>query len=399
MTSKEDFPILQRCTYLDNAATTQKPRAVITAIQDFYEHDNANINRSAYQLAARATQLWEHTRALVAEYLGVSPRNIVFTSGTTEALNGVAMAWGLPKLQPGDEILLTPLEHHANILPWQRVAALTRARLVYAKLLPDGRLDTDDLFAKMTPKTRLLAITHVSNVLGIATPLAAIIPHAHERGIVVCVDGAQAAPHLQLNLSRLNPDFYAFSAHKMLGPTGLGVLYLADQHLTLPPYKLGGDMITEVTDTSASYADAPRRFEAGTQHLAGAAGFSAALRYLNDYGRERLRTHTEQLLRYAWRQLQEAGATLLGPPPENDPLIHERAAIISFTLPGIHPHDIGTILDDNGIAIRTGQHCAQPLLRRLGHHATCRASFYLYNDTADIDRLVAGLKKVREVFA
>lgn len=396
----KDFPILDGVTYLDNAATTQKPRQVIDAVSRFYTTENANIHRAVYGLAAKATARWNETRTKVARFLNTQPARIAFTSGTTEALNGVAHSWGLHNLAEGDEILLSPLEHHANILPWQHVAQVTGARLVYAALLPDGRLDVDDLYTKMTPRTKLLTLTHVSNVLGIATPLEEIIPRARDRGIAVCIDGAQAVPHMRVDLAALNPDFYAFSAHKLLGPTGIGVLVIGGQHRRMAPYKFGGDMIDDVTDHDATYAtDGPRRFEAGTQHLAGAAGLGAAIDYLEQLGMDSVHAHEQALLMYGWQRLADAGMTLYGPAPTDDPLLDKRAAVISFNVPGVHPHDVGTVLDEQGIAIRTGQHCAHPLLRRLGVDATCRASFYIYNTKADVDKLITGLQKVREVFA
>jgi cysteine desulfurase / selenocysteine lyase len=402
-----DFPILRRkvhgkrLVYLDNAATTQKPKAVLDAMTRFYEESNANIHRGIYKLSEEATAQYEAARAGVARLLNApSPENIVFSSGTTEGINMVAYGWGLANLKPGDEILVTPLEHHANIVPWQQAAARTGARLVYCDLHKDFTLDVESLKSKINSKTKLLAITHVSNVLGIAMPLFDIIPYAKRKGVVVLVDGAQAVPHLPVDVQALGCDFYVFSGHKMLGPTGIGVLYLSQAHFGMEPYRTGGDMIDDVREQETDFAaDSPRRFESGTPNIAGAVGLGAAVAYLEGIGLGEIHEHEKKLLRLAWKRLSEIrGVTLYGPAPENDSLLSQRSAIVPFNIEGIHPHDVAQLLDSEGVAIRSGKHCAHPLLARMGLAAVNRASFYLYNNEDDVDALVLAIKKAQDVF-
>jgi len=392
-----DFPALApapdgtRITYLDSAATAQKPQQVIDAVSGFYERHNANINRGLYALGLEATKLYEEARADVARLLGAPPKHVIFTAGTTDALNMVA--YGLAdRLREGDEILLTPHEHHANIVPWQQIVLRTGARIVYCGLNDDFTIDVADLKRKMTDRTKVLAITHVSNVLGTVTPLHEIVPYAKSKGIIVVVDGAQAIPHFPVDVYALGCDAYACSAHKALGPTGIGVLYLSDKLMGMAPYRTGGDMIDDVTEQSAEFArDEPRRFEAGTPNIAGAVGFGAAARYLTtiDRGRELERELT--LFRKAWDALSAIPrVTLHGPSPDAG---YERVGIIEFTIDNVHPHDVAQLLGDAGVCIRSGKHCAHPLLRRMGINALNRASFYLYNTEADIDALVAAVKR------
>ncbi len=401
---RKEFPLLVArpgLVYLDNAATTQKPAAVLDTERAFYEEADANIHRGIYALSEEASDRYERAREKVARFLNApSAENIVFTAGATDSINLVAHSWGLANLERGDEILLTPLEHHANIVPWQQVAKQTGAKVVFCGLKEDFTLDVDDLKRRITPKTGLLAITQVSNVLGIATPLSEIIPYAKQRGVTVLVDGAQGAPHLKTDVQALGCDFYAFSGHKMLAPTGIGVLYVAEQHRSMQPYRTGGDMIEDVTEQGAEFAPlAPRRLEAGTPHIAGAVGLGAAIDYLESIGMDAIHQHEAALLKKAWHALSRIpDVTLLGPAPENDPLFSSRSAVVSFTVEGIHPHDVAQLLDDEGVCIRVGKHCAHPLHARMKVAATNRASFYLYNTEQDIDALVAALRHAIEVF-
>jgi cysteine desulfurase/selenocysteine lyase len=397
-----DFPILKRrenggrLVYLDNAATTHKPRTVLEAMDAFYEQSNANIHRGLYPLSAAATELYEGARQKVARFINAAADHVIFTSGATESINIVAHSWGLEHLKAGDEILLTPLEHHANIVPWQEIARLTGAKLVYCGLNADFTIDIADLKQKMSSKTKILAITHVSNVLGAVTPLADIVPYAKRHGVVVLVDGAQAVPHMRVDVRALGCDAYAFSGHKMLGPTGTGVLYLSSELMRMRPCKTGGDMIDDVTEQGAVFAEKePRRFEAGTPNIAGAIGLAAAVEYLEAIGIEKVHAHELHLLEQAWKGLSAIkGVTLYGPPPSP-----ERAGVLAFAVAGVHPHDVAQILADEGVCIRTGKLCAHPLHYRMKlPEGTCRASFYLYNTEEDVEALIHGVKKVIEVF-
>jgi cysteine desulfurase/selenocysteine lyase len=397
-----DFPILERrengrrLVYLDSAATTQKPRAVLQAMDAFYEQSNANIHRGFYPLSAEATELYEEARRRVARFINAAADRVIFTSGATESINMVAHGWGLEHLEAGDEILLTPLEHHANIVPWQEIARLTGAKLVYCDLNEDFTIDVADLKKRISGKTKILAITHVSNVLGAVTPLAEIVPYAKQQGVVVLVDGAQAAPHMKVDVKDLGCDAYALSGHKMLGPTGTGVLYLSEALMAMRPCKTGGDMIEDVTEQEAVFAEKePRRFEAGTPNIAGAVGLAAAVDYLETIGMEKIHAHEQRLLEQAWKGLSAIkGVTLYGPSPSP-----ERAGVLAFAVAGVHPHDVAQLLADEGVCIRTGKHCAHPLHYRMGlAEGTCRASFYLYNTEEDVEALIRGVKKVIEVF-
>lgn len=397
---KEDFPILQRTVhgkplvYLDNAATSQKPVAVIRALVDYYERYNANVHRGIHTLAEEATAAYEAARAKVAALIGASPDELVFTRGTTEALNMVAHGWARQHLRPGDEILVTPMEHHSNLVPWQRLAKERGLRLRAIPLTEDGRLDLTALDGLLTERTRLIAVTHMSNVLGTVTPLAEIARRARAAGAVVVADGAQSVPHLPVDVGALGVDFLAFSAHKMLGPTGVGALYARRERLEeMEPLLTGGGMIRRVTLEDATWADPPARFEAGTPDIAGVIAFGAAADYLRGIGLEAVAAHERELVRYAWERLREVpGLTVYGPGPEH------RGGVISFTLEGVHAHDVAQVVDEEGVAIRAGHHCAQPLHAHLGVPATARASFYLYNDAGDVDRLVRALHEARKLF-
>ncbi|WP_287372268.1 cysteine desulfurase [Oceanithermus sp.] len=394
---KRDFPIFGHnpgLVFLDSAASSQKPRAVIDAIAHYYKHDHANVHRGAYALSQRATDAYEHARAQLAGFLDADLDEIVFVRNATEALNLVAYAWGLEHLREGDEILVTEMEHHANLVPWQLVAARTGARLKAVPLTDEGRLDLDAFETLLSERTRVFAVTQMSNVLGTINPVAELAAAARERGALVVVDGAQAAPHLPVRVRELNADFYALSGHKMLGPTGAGVLWGDSEALkALPPFLGGGSMIEEVTIERSSYAPPPQRFEAGTPAIAEAVGLGAAAGYLMDLGMEQVWAHDRALLKYALERLKEVPDLHLYGPEGPD-----RGGVIAFNLGSLHPHDLATALDDRGVAVRTGHHCAQPLHQRLGVAATARASFYVYNTRDDVDRLVEALFEARAFF-
>jgi cysteine desulfurase/selenocysteine lyase len=398
---RHDFPaLLQKLesrplVYLDNAATTQKPRSVIEALRHYYHCDNANIHRGVHQLSVRATEAYEQARQTVAQFLGAPhAAEIVFVRGTTEAINLVAHSFACPRLRRGDEIVVSHLEHHSNIVPWQLVCEQTGARLRVVPIDDRGELLLGEYERLLGPRVRLVAISHVSNALGTINPLRRIIQMAHAAGVPVLVDGAQAVPHLPVDVHDLDCDFYAFSGHKVFGPTGIGVLYgKAERLADMPPWQGGGDMIKSVTLERTTYADPPHRFEAGTPNIAGAIGLGAALDYVTDVGLPPILAYEQELLGYATRALGEIpGLRLIG-------TAAEKACVLSFVLDGVHPHDAGTILDQEGIAVRTGHHCAQPVMDRFGVPGTVRASLAFYNTPAEIDALAAGLRKVVQVFA
>jgi cysteine desulfurase/selenocysteine lyase len=397
---RADFPILgrlvngRRLVYLDSAASSQRPLAVLRAV-DHYERDlHANVHRGVHSLSQWATEAYEGARETVRRFINArSVREIVFVRGTTEAINLVAHSYARSTLRPGDEVLITLLEHHSNIVPWQIVCAATGARLRAAPVLPNGELDTAAFHALLTDRTRLVAVAHVSNALGTVLPVAEIARAAHARGVPVLLDGAQAAAHAPVDVQALDCDFYAFSGHKVYGPTGIGVLYGRESLLSaMPPWQGGGDMIRSVSIEETTYNELPAKFEAGTPNISGAVGLGAALEYVESLGRERVAAHERHLLELATERLAAVpGLTLVG-------TAAEKASVVAFTMEGVHPHDIGTILDSEGVAIRTGHHCAMPLMDFFGLAATARASFAVYNRVEDIDRLVAGLQRVRELF-
>jgi cysteine desulfurase/selenocysteine lyase len=396
-----DFPILQQkvygvpLVYLDNAATTHKPRAVIEAIERFYENDNSNIHRGLHAMSERATAAFEGARDTVRRALNAADlREIVFTRGTTEAINLVAQSFARPRLRPGDEIVISTLEHHSNIVPWQMVCEATGARLRVIPIGDTGELDMEAYEALLGPRTRLVAIVHVSNALGTINPVERVIEAAHARGIPVLLDGAQAVAHMKVDVRALDCDFYAFSGHKVYGPTGIGVLYGKAAHLeAMPPYQGGGDMIASVTFEKTTWNRLPYKFEAGTPHIAGGIGLAAALDYLERLGLEGRAAHEHDLLVHATAALQAIPRVrIIG-------TAREKASVLSFVIEGIHPHDIGTILDREGIAIRAGHHCTQPLMDRFGVPATARASFALYNTRGEVDALAKGIDRVIEVFS
>ncbi len=400
---REDFPILAQevnghpLAYLDNAATSQKPTAVIDTLRHYYERDNANVHRGLHELSRRATDAYEAARATVAGWIGApAPSELIFTRGTTEAINLVASSWGEANLAPGDEILLSELEHHSNLIPWQLVAKKTGAVLRYLSLDDDGRLILDDLPGILGGgRVRIVAIAHVSNSLGTINPVAEIARQAREAGALVAVDGAQGAAHHPVDVEKLGADFFAFSAHKMCGPTGIGALWVRGEILErMPPYQGGGEMIDLVGKHESTWAALPHKFEAGTPNIAGAIGMAAAVEYLRTIGPEAILRHEQDLVGYALDALGDSpGVRLFGPPEPS-----ERAGVVSFRMAEAHPHDISTVLDREGIAIRAGHHCAQLVMQRFEVGATARASFYLYNTKEEVDRLVRGLDTVRSIF-
>ena len=399
---RADFPILgetvngKPLVYLDNAASTQKPRRVIDAIVRHYEHDNANVHRGIHELSNRATDAYDHARQRVARFLGVEDAaELVWTRGTTEGLNLVAWAWGSANLKPGDEILLSVMDHHSNLVPWQLAAQRTGAKLRFLQMDGEGRLDLSALPDLLTERTKLVSVAHVSNALGTVHPVREIADAAHAVGALMVVDGAQSAPHLPVDVPSLGADFYAFSGHKMCGPTGIGGLWGRREVLeAMPPFHGGGDMIEWVELESSTYAGIPTKFEAGTPNVAGAVGLAAAADYLAEVGREAILAHERALLGYAIERMSAVpGLVVLGPRD-----LAERSGVVSFTLGDVHPHDLATILDSEGIAIRAGHHCCQPLMKCLGVGSTARASFYLYNTMAEVDALVEGLEKARGLF-
>jgi cysteine desulfurase/selenocysteine lyase len=398
---REQFPILRQTVhgkplvYLDNANTTQKPRAVIDAERRYYEETNANIHRGTHFLSEKATAEYEGARAKVARFLGArDPKEVVFTRGTTEAINLVAAGFANSILGEGDEVLLTGLEHHSNIVPWQLACGRTGAKLVVVPITDSGEVPVEEFEKRLSDRTRIAAVSHVSNALGTINPVEEFVRLAHERDVPVLVDGAQAAPHVPIDVAALGCDFYAVSGHKMYGPTGIGALYGAEAWLEkLPPYQGGGDMISSVTFEKTTYNDLPWKFEAGTANIAGGIVFGVAADWLTGVGLPAVAAHEHALLVRATEALSAIGGLrIIGTAPR-------KAAVVSFLLGDVHPHDIGTILDREGIAIRTGQHCAQPVMDRYGIGATARASFGVYNTLAEVDALAAALRKVKELFS
>jgi len=381
--------------YLDSAATAQKPTAVVEAIRRFHEVDCANIHRGVHELSQRSTAAYEETRAKVRSYLGAkSTDELIFVRGTTEAVNLVSSSWGRKNVSPGDEIVISAMEHHSNIVPWQMLCEEKGAKLRVIPMNLRGELIMEEYEKLLNPRTRMVAVTHVSNALGTINPVRQIVEMAHRAGALALIDGAQAVPHMKVDVQALNADFYAFSGHKAIGPTGIGFLYGKAQLLeAMPPYQGGGDMIQVVTFEKTTYNDLPYKFEAGTPNIAGGIGFGAALDYISAIGIDHIAAYEHQLLVYGTQVLSEIpGLRLIG-------TARDKAAVLSFVIEGIHPHDIGTVLDKQGIAVRTGHHCAQPVMDFFDVPATTRASLAFYNTTAEIDILVAGIKKVKEIFS
>jgi cysteine desulfurase/selenocysteine lyase len=398
---REDFPVLKQSihgkplVYLDNAATAQKPYAVIEAIRKFHEVDCANIHRGVHELSQRTTAAYEATRAKMKRFLNArSKSELIFVRGTTEGINLVASSWGHKNVREGDEIIISTMEHHSNIVPWQMLCESTGATLRVIPINDRGELILEEYARLLNPRTKMVAVTHVSNALGTINPVGEIVAMAHRAGALALIDGAQAAPHLKVDVQALDADFYALSGHKMVGPTGIGILYGKSKLLNaMPPYQGGGDMIKTVTLEKTTYADLPYKFEAGTPNIAGGIGLGAAVDYLNNIGLNRIAAYEHELLVYGTQALEQIpGLRMIG-------TAREKAAVLSFVIEGIHPHDIGTVLDRMGIAVRTGHHCAQPVMDRFGVPATTRASLAFYNTTREIDALAAGLRKVKEIFS
>jgi len=398
---REDFPILRRqvhgrpLVYLDNAATTQKPQAVIDAVSEYYTYGNANIHRGVHLLSQLATDAYEAARETVQRFLNAEHSSeIIFVRGATEGINLVAQTYGRQHVGAGDQVVITALEHHSNIVPWQMLCEEKGARLRVAPINDAGELLLDQLEALLNPKTKFVAVSHVSNALGTVNPIAQIVEMAHRRNIPVLVDGAQAVPHTTVDVRSFGCDFYAFSGHKVYGPTGVGVLYGKRELLeAMPPYQGGGDMIRSVTFEKTLYNQLPYKFEAGTPNMAGVIGLGAALDYVTEVGLDAIAAHEHRLLLHGTQALSKVpGLRLIG-------TAKEKAGVLSFVMEDIHPHDIGTVLDQRGIAIRTGHHCAQPLMQRFDIPATARASLAMYNTTSELDLLVTGLLKLKEVFA
>jgi len=399
---KREFPILarrigeKRLVYLDNAATSQKPEAVLRAMDDYYRLHNANVHRGVHTLSEEATALYEQARVRIARFLHApSEKQIVFTRGTTESINLVANSWGRANLKPGDEVLITEMEHHSNIVPWQILRDQIGFTLRYIPLSLDGLLDVSDLDSLINERTKLVSFIHVSNVLGTVNPAAELIAAAHAVGAKVLLDGAQSVPHMPVDVQALDVDFLAFSGHKMCGPTGSGALYAKRELLeAMPPWMGGGDMIREVKMSASKWNAVPYKFEAGTPSIAEAVGLGAAAEYLSALGMDWVNAHERALVAYTYERLgQVEGLRILGPEPE------QRSGLISFTVDEIHPHDLAAILDQAGVAVRAGHHCAQPIHDRFGIPASARASLYFYNTTEDIDQLVSGLERAVQIFA
>jgi len=399
---RKDFPILSRMVngkplvYLDNAATTQKPQAVIDALTHYYTYDNANIHRGLYFLSELATEQYENARLKVKEFINaMSASEIIFVRGTTEAINLVSSTFCRAKFfEEGDEVIISNMEHHANIVPWQLMSGRKKIKLKVIPINDRGELDIEAFEKMISPRTKFVSVVHISNALGTVNPVKKIIDIAHTHNIPVMIDGAQAAPHLKIDVQELDADFYAFSAHKVFGPTGLGVLYGKTEYLEMmPPYQGGGDMIRTVTFEETTFDDIPRKFEAGTPNIAGGIALGASIDYLNQFNRSELSSYEDFLLNYATERLSEIeGLKIIG-------TAKEKASVISFVIDGIHPYDIGTIIDTDGIAIRTGHHCTQPVMKRYNVPATARASMAFYNTKEEIDKLVLGIHKVKKMFA
>ncbi|MER2175325.1 MAG: cysteine desulfurase [Carnobacterium sp.] len=400
---KNDFPILTQIVndeplvYLDNAATTQKPTAVLAALETYYREANANVHRGVHTLAERATRQYEEAREKVQRFINANEAaEVLFTRGTTTSLNWIAKSYGEANVKSGDEILISVMEHHSNLIPWQQLAKKTGAALKYVELTEEGILDMESFHAQLSEKTKIVALAHVSNVLGVVNPIQDIARLVHAKGAVLVVDGAQAVPHMPVDVQELDADFYAFSGHKMVGPTGIGVLYgkrsLLEQ---MEPVEFGGEMIALVDEQDSTWKELPWKFEAGTPNIAGAIGLGAAIDYLSTIGLTSIHEHEKTLMTYLWPKLTAIpGLTIYGPKD-----LAKRTGIVTFKLDGLHPHDVATAMDMEGVAIRAGHHCAQPLMRRLSADSTARASFYLYNTTDDVDKFIEALLATKEFFA
>lgn len=394
---KNDFPILQNdIAYLDSGATTQKPRQVIEAIDNFYEKSNANPHRGAYSLSIEATEQYENTRTKIAKFINAKHREeVIFTKNATESLNLIAYSYGLNELKKDDEIVVSIMEHHSNIVPWQKVAKATGSKLNYMYINDNFEISDEEIESKITDKTKIVGITQVSNVLGTINNVKKIIDYAHKKGAIVIVDAAQSIPHMKIDAQELNCDFLVFSGHKMLAPLGIGILYGKKEILNkMSPFLMGGDMIEYVYEQETTYAPLPNKFEAGTQNVEGVIGLGAAIDYIEEIGYENIHKMENEVLEYAREQLSKLGYIDLYLTPNKE----NHSGVISFNIKGIHPHDVASILDSQNVCVRSGNHCAQPLLRFMGIDSTCRASFYFYNTKEDVNKLVAGLEKAYKMF-
>ena len=395
---KKDFPLLEKSqiSYLDSGATSQKPKQVLEAIQNFYEKYNANVHRGAYSLSMEATSLYEETREKIQKFIHARyPEEIIFSKNATESLNLVATSWGLDNLQENDEVVLSIMEHHSNLVPWQAVTKKTKSKLVYMYMNDAFELSEEEIEKKITSNTKLVGITHVSNVLGTINNVKKIIKYAHKMGAKVLVDASQSIPHMRINVQDLDADFLVFSGHKMLAPLGIGVLYGKREILNeMNPFLMGGDMIEYVYEQNTTFAPLPNKFEAGTQNIEGVIGLGAAIDYIENLGYDTIQKIEEELLDYARKELLKLNFLTLYMTPNHE----NHSSVISFNIKGVHPHDVASILDNEGVCVRSGNHCAQPLLRSIGVDSTCRASFYIYNTKEDVDHLVDALKKTYEMF-
>ena len=393
-----DFPLLQnrKITYLDSGATTQKPAQVINAIDKFYENNNANPHRGAYSLSIEATEEYENTRTKIAKFINAKHREeIIFSKNATESLNLIAYSYGLDNLKENDEIVLSIMEHHSNLVPWQKVAKTTGAKLNYMYINEEFELSDEEIESKITDKTKIVGIAHVSNVLGTINNVEKIIKYAHKKGAIVVVDASQSIPHMKIDVQKMDADFLVFSGHKMLAPLGIGVLYGKREILNkMNPFLMGGDMIEYVYEQDTTFAPLPNRFEAGTQNVEGVVGLGAAIDYIEKIGYDKIAEIEEEVVAYAREKLKELEFITLYMSPNKE----NHQAVISFNINGVHPHDVASILDSHGVCVRSGNHCAQPLMRFLGIDSTCRASFYFYNTKEDVDKLVEAVKKAYEMF-
>ncbi len=398
MDYRDDFPILKNrnIAYLDSSATTQKPQCVIDAINQFYKENNANAHRGAYGLSIEATQLYENTRSKIAKFINAKySEEIIFSKNASESLNLIAYSYGLDNLKKDDEVVLSIMEHHSNLVPWQYVTNKTQSNLKYMYINDQYELTKEEIETKITDKTKIVGITHVSNVLGTVNKVKEIIKYAHEKGAIVVVDGSQSIPHMKIDVQNLDADFFVFSGHKMLAPLGIGVLYGKKEILNkMNPFLMGGDMIEYVYEQNTTFAPLPNKFEAGTQNIEGVVGLGAAIEYIENIGYDTIQKNEKELVSYAIQELSKLAFLKLYITPN----IENHSSVISFNIKGIHPHDVASVLDLDGVCIRSGNHCAQPLLRFLNVDSTCRASFYFYNTKQDVDRLVASLQKTYEMF-
>ena len=394
----KDFPILQNknITYLDSAATTQKPTQVIEAIKNYYQEQNANVHRGAYKLSTDATEAYENARAKVARFINAeSPEQIIFSKNATESLNLIAYSYGMENLKKEDEIVLSIMEHHSNLVPWQKVAKVTGARLNYMYINENYELDDEEIKSKITKNTKIVGVTHVSNVLGTINDIKKVIKQAHKVGAIVVVDASQSIPHMKIDVQELDADFLVFSGHKMLAPLGIGVMYGKKKHLNeMTPFLMGGDMIEYVYEQDTTFAPIPNKFEAGTQNIEGVIGLAAAIDYIENIGYERIEQNENELLSYATQELKKLEFLKIYATPNKE----NHSSVISFNIKGVHPHDVASILDTQGVCVRSGNHCAQPLMRFLKIDSTCRASIYIYNTKEDIDKLVEALNKAYNMF-